>query len=68
MEFIMALPRTQRGKDSFIVVVDRFLKLSHSMSCHKTNDASNVFDLYFTEVVRLHIIPKTIVLIGIPRF
>ena len=58
MEFIMALPRTQRGKDSIIVVVDRFSKIAHSVPCHKTNDASNVPDLYFKPMmVRLHIIP-----------
>ena len=61
IEFSMALPRTQRGKESIIVVVDRFLKMAHFMPCHKTNDLSNVSDLYFKEVVRLHIIPKTIV-------
>ena len=61
MDFIMALPRTQRGKDYIMVVVDRFLKMAHFMPCHKTNDLSNVSDLYFKEVVRLHIIPKTIV-------
>ena len=61
IEFSMALPRTQRGKESIIVVVDRFSKMAHFMPCHKTNDSSNVSDLYFKEVVRLHIILKTIV-------
>ena len=61
MELSIALPRTQRGKDSVIVVVDRFSKMVHFVPFHKTNDASNVSDLYLKEVVRLHNIPKTIV-------
>ena len=61
MEFSMDFARTQRGKESIIVVVDRFSKMAHFMPCHKTNDSSNVSDLYFKEVVRLHIIRKTIV-------
>ena len=56
----MNLTRTQRGKDSIIVVVDRFSKMAHFVQCHKTNNASNVSNLYFKEVVCLHIIPKTI--------
>ena len=57
----MRLPRTQKSKDSIMVVVDRFSKMVHFVSCDKIVDASHMVDLYFREIVRLHRIPKSMV-------
>lgn len=47
--------------DSVMVIVRRFLKMAHFLPCWVNVDAHYTAKLYFQKIVRLHGVPKSIV-------
>jgi len=61
LDYIKGSPRTQRSKESIMVVVEQFSKMAHFVPCHTTHDASQMANLYFKGIVRLHGILRSMV-------
>ena len=62
MDFIIGLPMTQQGHDSIWVIVDRLTKLAHFVPVNTTYLARKYVELYVFQIMRLHGIPRTIIL------
>jgi hypothetical protein len=61
MDFIVGLPRTQAGYDSVWVIVDRLTKVAHFIPVKMTYFGAKLFELYMSQTVCLHGVPKKIV-------
>lgn len=60
MDMITDLPKVD-NYDSILVVVDRFTKMAHFIPCSKTLTAAQLADLFNSNIVRLHGLPKEII-------
>ena len=48
---LLGFSRSRKSRNSIFVVVNRFSKMAHLISCHKIDDATHVADLFFREIV-----------------
>jgi transposase InsO family protein len=61
MDFIVGLPRTQKGYYSIWVVVDRLTKVAHFIPVNTTYSSARLAELYVSRIVCLHGVPKKII-------
>jgi len=61
IDFIMGLPRTRDGYDSIWVIVDHLTKVAHFIPVKTTYTGARLAELYISQIVCLHGVPKKIV-------
>ena len=61
MDFITGLPLTQQGHDSIWVIVDRLTKPAHFTPVNTAYHAGKYVELYISQIMRLHGVPRTII-------
>jgi hypothetical protein len=61
MDFIVGLPRTQKGYNSIWVVVDRLTKVAHFILVNSTYSGARLAELYISRIDCLHGVPKKII-------
>ena len=57
MDFVLGLSQTQKGANSIFLVVNRFSKMTHLISCNKANDVVQVANRFFKAIVHLYRLP-----------
>ena len=61
MDFVVGLPRTQKGHDSIWVIVDRLTKAAHFIPVRTNYGGEKLAKLYVENIVKLHGVPSRIV-------
>ena len=68
MDFIVGLPPTHKNYDSIWVIVDRLTKSAHFIPVRTDYRPHDYAELYFSHIVRLHSVLRTIVSDRGPQF
>ena len=67
-DFIIGLPMMPQGQDSIWVIVDRLTKPAHFIPVHTTYHMGKYAEMYVSQIVRLHGVPRTIISDRAPQF
>ena len=68
MDFVTHLPWTSRRHDAVWVIMDLLTKSAHFLTVWMTFTLEEFYRLYIREIVRLHVVPVSIVPNRDPRF
>ena len=60
MDFVTGFPKSQKGNDAILDVIDRLSKVAHFLAVKETITASQLATLYMARIVSLHGIPLVI--------
>jgi hypothetical protein len=60
IDFILKMPRTARGNDTIMTVIDRATRMVHLVPCKETMTARDVASMYWNKVGSLHGVPRAI--------
>ena len=62
MDFIIGIPKSKKQNDCICVVVEKLSKATHFILVKSTYKAGHIDDIFLKEILRLHGIPKEIIL------
>ena len=68
MDFIIGLPLIQQDHDSIWVIVDHLIKSAHFIPVNTRYLAGKYAEMYVSQIVRLHGVPRTVISDQGPQF
>ena len=68
MDFVVGLPKTQKGHDSIWVIIDKLMKSAHFLAVKTTYMVAQYAQMYLDSMVSLQGVPVSIVSDKGPQF
>lgn len=68
MDFVNRFSKSQKGSDTIWVIVDWLTKSAHFLQLCNNTSLDKLAEIYIKEIVRMHVIPTSIISNRNPRF